>query len=248
MDQDELDRRLSQISTAWTTLDRAHSGPADAASEAQRRVLRRYGGAIYRYLLGATRDPEAADELFQEFALRFVRGDFRRADPRRGRFRDFLKTALYHLIVDTQRARGRRPLPLADGADPADPDRPQADNDREFLDAWRAELIELAWNGLADAERQSGQPLYTVLRFRTDHPDLRSHQVAEQLTRRSGQARSAEWVRKWLQKGRERFSDLLLEAVADSLGDSKAEAIEQELIDLSLLEYCRPALDRLRGR
>ena len=40
-------------------------------------------GAAYRYLLGAVHDPDAADDLCQDFAVRFLRGDFRRADPGR---------------------------------------------------------------------------------------------------------------------------------------------------------------------
>ena len=39
----------------------------------------------------AHRDKDAADELSQEFALRFVRGDLKGADRERGWFRDFLK-------------------------------------------------------------------------------------------------------------------------------------------------------------
>ena len=41
-----------------------------------------------------TRDEQLAEELFQEFALRMLRGDFRRAEPLRGRFRDYLKTVI----------------------------------------------------------------------------------------------------------------------------------------------------------
>jgi DNA-directed RNA polymerase specialized sigma24 family protein len=46
------------------------------------------------------RDPEVADDLAQEFALRFLRGDFQRADPERGRCRDYLKRALINLVHD----------------------------------------------------------------------------------------------------------------------------------------------------
>ena len=38
-----------------------------------------YQGAAYRYLTAAVGDPDVAAELFQEFAVRFLRGDFRRA-------------------------------------------------------------------------------------------------------------------------------------------------------------------------
>ena len=64
------------------------------------------------YLGRALGDPEAADEVFQEFALRLLRGDLRRADPERGRFRDLVKTAVFHLIVDHRRRQQARPRPL----------------------------------------------------------------------------------------------------------------------------------------
>jgi RNA polymerase sigma-70 factor (ECF subfamily) len=97
------DDRLSQMSTAWTAFFQAHEGPDEATKAARRDLILRYSGPVHRYLMASLRDPDAADEVYQEFALRLVRGDFRRASPDRGRFRDFLKTTLYHLIVDHQR-------------------------------------------------------------------------------------------------------------------------------------------------
>src|SRR5262249_38741382 len=153
-----LNHHLSQISTVWAQLRQAQGGAGGrdpARGEAQEQMLRRYSPAIYRYLLGALRDPDAADELFQEFALRFVRGDFHRADERRGRFRDFLKTALFHLVVDAQRRRKRPPDPRASGdrgpepAVDAPPDADEAEAERQFLQVWRSELLARAWDGLA---------------------------------------------------------------------------------------------------
>src|SRR5262245_49194788 len=122
MDPDSLNQRLSRISTLWTLLQQAHAGPADAATSAQRLLMQRYLGSVYHYLLGALRDEAAAEELLQEFAARFLRGDFRRADPQRGRFRDYVKTALIHLVDDYHRAERARPRPLpSDLAGPAQP-------------------------------------------------------------------------------------------------------------------------------
>src|SRR4051794_16668614 len=107
MNTDHSADRLSQITTSWSLLLQAHSGPADDTTAAQQRLFERYSGAVYRYLLAAVRDPNVADELGQELALRIVRGDFQRASPERGRFRNYLKRALFHLIVDYQRAQKR---------------------------------------------------------------------------------------------------------------------------------------------
>ena len=108
MDPNDQPHHLSRISTQWTLVFNAHTEQADQALRAQQELMQRYCGAIYRYLLASVRDPDAADDLAQEFALRLVRGDFKRADPGKGRFRDFVKTALNHLIVDNQRRKARR--------------------------------------------------------------------------------------------------------------------------------------------
>ncbi len=41
-----------------------------------------------------------------------------------------------------------------------------------------------------------------------------------------------------------KFADFLLQEVARSLQTSERDRLEQELIDLELLAYCRPALER----
>ncbi|HEV3262422.1 MAG TPA: sigma factor, partial [Gemmataceae bacterium] len=112
MDEPEQEHRLSRISTRWSMVLQAHQGQNPAVTAAQQALLQRYLRAIYRYLLGALRDADAAEELCQEFAFRVVRGDFKRADPGRGRFRDYVKTAVYHLIVDHQKRQRGRAQPL----------------------------------------------------------------------------------------------------------------------------------------
>ena len=85
--------RLSQISTMWSALMRAHAGTQDEDPRLLAGQIERYHGAAYRYLAAATGDPDVAAELFQEFAVRFLRGYFRQADPDRGRFRDYLPSS-----------------------------------------------------------------------------------------------------------------------------------------------------------
>src|SRR6516164_8927383 len=99
MEPENANEHLSEIPTMWTALLQVQQqGTADAASAAQQ-LMQRYGRPIYRYLLACVRQLDVADELFQEFALRFLRGDFKNADPERGRFRCYLKTVLHHLVV-----------------------------------------------------------------------------------------------------------------------------------------------------
>ena len=88
MEERNLAEHLSQMSTLWSVLGRAHGEDRDEILSAQEQLLERYGNAIRRYLRAALGNPEAVDEVFQEFAHIFVRGGFRGADPTRCRFRD----------------------------------------------------------------------------------------------------------------------------------------------------------------
>src|SRR5262245_7290227 len=158
--------RLSRISTVWTELRQAHGGPDGAAAEARRHLLERYGSAVRRYLLAAVRDPVAADDLAQEFVLALIRGDFHAADPGRGRFRDYLKSALSHLVSRWRRGQARQA------------NAPVGDADRRFDEVWTAELVGRTWAAL-----KAAQPAFhAVLHFRARHPDLPSQQAAARLS------------------------------------------------------------------
>jgi RNA polymerase sigma-70 factor (ECF subfamily) len=245
MQPNELATRLSGIKTHWTTLFLAHQS-GDAKIAAQEQLLLRYYGAVYRYLLGIVREPAAAEELTQDFAVRFLRGDFRRADPGRGRFRDFLKTALRHLAQDywrkTDKALSPLPSDSSGGVPGADPDWEALD--QPFLDKWREELLARAWEALEELQSKTGQPYYTALRSKTEQPEVRSAQLAEQLSATLGKPYTENGVRQLLYRARHHFADLLVAEVARSLESEEPAELEQELIELDLLCYCQSALER----
>jgi RNA polymerase sigma-70 factor (ECF subfamily) len=245
MDPDRPRSHLSRISTPWTLVRLAHADSAAAAATAQRLLLQRYGGAVYRYLRGALRDEDAALDLFQEFVLRFLRRDFRRADPAGGRFRDYLRAALSHLVTDYHRVRRAQPQPLpADLAQRAAPADPEADSEAAFLHSWREELVNRAWEALAEAK-----PTYhAVLVFHVENPEVPSAGVAERLAARLSKPFTAAHIRVTLHRAREKFAELLLDEVAHSLGACTEAELVQELHTLQLLKLCAPALARRKGR
>jgi RNA polymerase sigma-70 factor (ECF subfamily) len=241
----ESDPHLHEISSLWTVVSRAAGGLTQTAAQARQQLLDRYGAAVFRYLCGAVRDRGDAEELAQEFALRFLRGDLRGADPDRGRFRDFVKGVLFHLIADYYRKRrrgGHLPLPDDSRGVPASP--VERDPDRAFLDSWRDQLLHDAWAALARLQRESGKPFHDVLRLRADKPEMRSAEMARLLGERMAKPVSPDWVRQTLRRARERFADLLVQLVAETLKDPSRKTLEDELIELNILSYCGPALDR----
>ncbi len=245
---EDANERLNLISTTTTLVRQALHGPDAERRQAQAQLLERYGGAVRRYLLASARDSEAADELFQEFALRLCHGDLSGFDPERGRFRDYVKGILLHLVFDHHGQRRKQPKRLAsDHPGPSVQPPSLLDVERAFLASWRDELLARSWELLSESDRTTGQPFYTVLRFRADHPEMPSAQMAVELGRALDRPLTAAGVRQTLKRAREKFAQILVAEVVHSLAAPTAEQLEQELSQLGLLEYCQSALPQQAG-
>jgi RNA polymerase sigma-70 factor (ECF subfamily) len=246
MDEPSLNQRLSQISTQWTLLFAAHADTQEGAQVILAQMVQRYCGPVYRYLLAAVRDPDVAADLAQEFALRFLQGDFKRANPERGRFRSYLKTALFNLVADYRRSRKASARPLA--ADVAERPRAQAaladhsGEEAQYNQCWRETLLERTWQAL-----EAFNPAYhAALTLRVAHPEMTSAEMADRISRQLNKPTNAAAARKSVERGHAKFADLLLDEVAATLEDTGPDEIEAELRELDLLRYCKSALDRRR--
>ena len=240
-------RKISQIETIWPVLNQAHGANPGEIGAAQQAILKRYRPAVYRYLCACLGNADDAEEVCQEFSFRLIRGDFRNADPQKGRFRDLLKTALYHLVIDHHKKKRKQMAQIGEGApEPAADADSGYDSDRQFLATWRRNLLDQTWEALAGVERETGQPLHTVLHFSASNREMRSAAMAESLSATLGKTVTDKWVRKWLHLGRKKFAELLLREVSFSLRDPTPDGVEQELIDLEIYQYCKIALDAWR--
>jgi RNA polymerase sigma-70 factor (ECF subfamily) len=234
-------KHLSKISTIWSLLRQAHEGSAEAATLAQQLLIERYSKAVRRYLQRALGDPHAADDLTQEFALSLVRGGFRHFDPQRGRFRDYVKTALVHLIIKYRKRHRKHPHLLpAGGADLETIAAPPEDPGRAFDLIWRETLLARAWNALADAQ----PTYYAVLRLKADNAGMPSPQMAEHLHRQTGKPWTADGVRQTLRRARDKFAVFLVEEIAHSLHEPTLELLAEEVRDLDLWKYCGAILEQ----
>jgi RNA polymerase sigma factor (sigma-70 family) len=237
---ESLEQRLSRISTQWTLLGRAHGSNADEAGAAQRILFQRYGGAVHKYLLGALKDPDAAMDLFQDFAVRFLNGEFHRANPEKGRFRDYVKRALINLVHDYHRKRQTQELPLNPHMAVTAASESSEDEDALWLESWRSELLARAWAGLA----QSDPIAHAVLQGRVRYPDESGADIALKLTADIGKTLTPGAFRVALHRAREKFADVLLDEVTNSLEEPSEQKLVAELSGLKLLAYCEPVLKK----
>jgi RNA polymerase sigma factor (sigma-70 family) len=234
--------RLSGIDTQWSMVRKAHEAKS-SGKLAQSQLIERYGPAVKRYLLASLRSEEAADEVFQEFALRLVRGDFKNADSHKGRFRSLIKTALYHLIIDFHR-RNQRNKKL--GTDSALEHVAAAEIqpvDESFSLAWRETLIQGAWTRLEQLQTQTKKPYFDVLRARVEHPELTTGNLLQHLAVENIVVPQGSAFRVFLHRARRRFAALVLEQVTASLENPTDDAIELELIELGLHHFCKPTIE-----
>src|SRR6516225_7674506 len=95
-----------------------------------------------------------------------------------------------------------------------------------------------AWRELEAFERDTGQPCWTVLRLRADHPDLQADRLAEMLGGRLGKGFTIDGFRQALRRARLKFVDLLLDEVIRSLEGPTPDEVEAELIALELWSHC----------
>lgn len=232
---------LSRIETQWAVVREAHDSQI-SGNQAQSELIDIYGPSIKKYLLASMRDPDAAAEVFQEFALRLIRGDFRNADSHKGRFRSMIKTALYRLMIDYYR-RTKKQRKLGSSQEIESLAENESDStDESFTLAWRQSLLNETWNRLEQLQQQTERPYFSVLRARVDFPKLTTKQLHQNLSETDKSIPAESAFRVFIHRARKRFAAILLEQVIASMNDPTDEQVEVELIELGLHHFCKPAM------
>lgn len=224
-----MDTPLNQITTRWPLI----TDPAQ--------FVLRYATAIRRYLSAIIRDPHDLEDVIQDFLARVIERGLVEQGAVRGRFRDYLKTAVRNAALAHLR---RRPaVQAADGQMEAVPDAADSSEaaDREWAAEWRATMLGQALEKLEDQERLApGGRLYLTLTLARDYPDADSTELAALAAKRSGKPMTPEAFRKQLSRARTVLANLLVDEVRRTLEDSSPEQIDEELADLGLQELVRP--------
>jgi len=223
---------LTDLATSWTIIRNAHT-PGPVGQAAMHELIGRYHDAVERYLKLKLRDPNLADEVFQEFWTKLLTHKLAGADSNKGRFRDYLRTVLHRLIIDHFRTRKLQPLPPGDLLDASSPD---ADYDR----GWREVVIKRAMSRLETYEINTPKNRYhTVLQLRQGNPKAPIEDLAAQLGGQIGHPVTPEGFRKTLQRARTKFLELLIQELRETIHPNETEDVEAEIFDLGLGQLYR---------
>lgn len=225
-------------STHWSVVLAAGSTDAPQRRAALEQLCGTYWYPLYAFARrrGLARE-EAADLVQGFFALLLERDDLRRADPARGRFRNFLLSALQHALANQRereralrRGGGQRPLSFdLEAADarfarePADARTPEL----AYRRAWAEAALARALSALEAEQQRIGRAAH----FRALAPALSAESDAPaqaEVARALGLSENA--VKVALHRLRRRFAELLRAEVAGTL--ERPDEIEDELREL----------------
>jgi RNA polymerase sigma factor (sigma-70 family) len=209
--------------------------------EEMTRFFSRYQGAVLRFFRTAVRNQDVAEDLTQDFALKFIRGGFQAVHPEGGRFRDFLRVALANQLRDHYRQQLRRrdrdkySQQLVEQVVENEPAE-------DFDTNWRDELLAQTWSDLERHQQSTGQKYYTALRLKAESNGVVGSDLVRLFSDRSSTATTETAFRKLLQRARRQFGELLLKNVAETLAVPTRDELMRELADLKLLIYCKDLL------
>lgn len=170
--------------TIWAELDRLKGAASTVQQDVYDSLIRRYWKPVYRFILCKGYGEQKGEELVEDFfAFCFQENVFAKADPARGRFRNFLLKSLQNFVANEERRAGaikRNPpgglVSIHDLATSQDWPRQLADTkkpEEEFDETWFRELLVCALEALKQNCLASRMDVhYEILMARVGRPLL----------------------------------------------------------------------------
>ena len=227
--------------THWSVVLAAGHGTETLAADALERLCGTYWRPLYLFVRSSGYDEETAKDLTQAFFERLLGKDYvKDADPTRGRFRTFLLAALKHFLANewdrtkTVKRGGRcRFVPLETAVAEAELQRDarrDLNPEQLFERRWAMALLDQVHQELEAEQAASGRAarfsaLEVYLTGDKERPPYSA--TATQL------GMNVEAVRKAVERLRQRYGQLLRQAVAQTV--SSPEEIEAELRHLRVV-------------
>ncbi len=212
---------LEYISTHWTMI------------EDPTKFVLRYAPAIREYIENLLKGKQETDDVTQDFLTFVMSRGFSEKQVTRGRFRDFLRVAIRNAVIDHFRAKR---LPVADHQMLAE--TIASEDETDWINYWRGCVLDAAWLKLRQYQRQTpGNLYYTVLKTASENADKDSPTLAELVGTLVGRPIKADAYRQQLHRSRQKFAEILVAEVKDTLRDKTAEELNDELRILGLDKF-----------
>lgn len=211
--------------THWSVVLAACGQKTSESAAALEELCRAYWSPVHAYLRRWGHTPEDAQDLTQGFFERVIQGEsFCGVDPRKGRFRTFLLTALKHFLCDQrdrQRALkrgGGRPEISLDALAAHERGRVEPIDalsaDKLYQRQWALAVLEHAFHRLREDFVASGKgAIFEALKGVV--VGEKGSETYTELGARFGRSESA--VRNTVQRVRQRYRDYIREEIAKTV-------------------------------
>ena len=115
-----------------------------------------------------------------------------------------------------------------------------AEEDAAWTRSWREEILSKGWAELSRVEQSTGTPYYSVLRFRSEQPDLRSEDIAAQLSGKVKKTLNSSSVRVLIHRARELLAEQMLDLVLESIDNPIAGRLRTGVDRIEPVEVLPP--------
>jgi RNA polymerase sigma-70 factor (ECF subfamily) len=171
--------------TRWTLIISSQTSEEDRKKAILDELFQKYWKPVYWFIRRMEPNNEKAKDLTQGFFAEIVWGRdlIQSADPKKGRFRDFLKNALKHYLTDSWRhdhSKARMPskeifsIDAAEGFEPADADSLEKPEE-VFNNVWLMEILQRSLAEVQTAMQEDGMDSYwTLFELRCLDPILKT--------------------------------------------------------------------------
>jgi RNA polymerase sigma-70 factor (ECF subfamily) len=225
------ERRHGFQETRWSLVLRASGDPTEASRSALELLCRAYRAPLQAFARRIEADPSRAEDLVQDFLAHLMEpGALSAADPARGRFRTFLRSALRYHAINAHHARTAQKRGGGARFVDADPDQLAGSTpslDRLYDRLWAQAVLDRALARLHDEQAQAGKgAMLDALRDRLegDAGETPLRETAARLGMSEGAVKVA------LFRLRKRFADQVRAEVAETV--AQPEDVEAELHEL----------------
>ena len=226
-----------------------------------------YRVPVHRFFLALCRDSSKADDLFQEFAVKFLSGAFESYTPKKGRFRDYLKTTLrnqvHRLFGDESKRKKRFGGALHEGLATtiSEVNISQAFGAFDHYEGKEIrQLVELA---LKAEEAEGKHHYHSLLSFLLEYQqkkleDLETadsepeagptkvkvpvHRIAEFLTGLCEKYVTEDNAKKQKSRAVVCYADKIITEISNRIGSTSIDEVRAAANELQLLPYCEKEL------
>ena len=218
----QVPHNLKEISTRWSQV-----------RDVNRFVLR-YADAMRKYLTVILRNEDTANDVLQNFLVRVIQRGFRDSIPNSGRFRDYLTQSVRNAAINQIRSKK---MVQADEDLLHQIESTWTTDSEDWRRFWTECLLQRAWVALEARDFDKGRNDHIILRYATDNPKQPSEVAAREISTSLEITLKPDAYRKQLSRARQRFADLLVAEVRETLEDPTEASLRAEVTELGLLPF-----------